>query len=565
MSMPYVELFYLIIPIVFIFIIFGLNIYINTKKKKLNDFFETQKIENNPSSNQIYTNELRSLSLIKNVKNIENTEIIKEDVATMAWEIEKLKKQNFDLSVEGKQQNNKYQILNSNKIFIQIQNNSKQINKLSKRFFNTVGGVLENIKIIRGEITLYRNGLRSLKSKTLKSITVSANPKSNRIINKEFQKIEIKLKSLNDLVDSNEIDEAMSEFRDVKANFLLLIKFANSAIELEKTIFKKIPEYFHKLHSLFEQAKKNMKCELSYISFEQQMSSINDDYELLTSIFAIESWEESIKVCNNILVSLSNLNGEINGEINSYTFMLKNRENLNKYKREISKLYITIKEDFTTAYQIDKIYFSQFEDYMLNLFNFLADVDYWIEKIKNDDDNSNISFSSKQFKYKSLFYKLKGFYFSYVELTQKIEIFYLEGESNLLKFERLTILLREINSYVKSNYIILSQTENKNFIKIEEIQQKIINQILTTPKNSNPNIVNEYRKLLTLMIEYISSVGLKMEISKTFNQIVNLLAPKRSSDIKLNENIILSENSYLEGNYNLALNHIINTLNKGVN
>ena len=270
-------------------------------------------------------------------------------------------------------------------------------------------------------------------------------------------------------------------------------------------------------------------------------------------------------VCNNILVSLSNLNGEINGEINSYTFMLKNRENLNKYKREISKLYITIKEDFTTAYQIDKIYFSQFEDYMLNLFNFLADVDYWIEKIKNDDDNNNISFSSKQFKYKSLFYKLKGFYFSYVELTQKIEIFYLEGESNLLKFERLTILLREINSYVKSNYIILSQTENKNFIKIEEIQQKIINQILTTPKNSNPNIVNEYRKLLTLMIEYISSVGLKMEISKTFNQIVNLLAPKRSSDIKLNENIILSENSYLEGNYNLALNHIINTLNKGVN
>ena len=563
--MSYVKLFYLLIPISLIIIIFGLNLYVNFKKKKLNDFFQTQKIENNPSSNQIYANELRSLSLIKNVKNIENTEIIKEDVATMVWEIETLKKQNSNLSIEGENKNNKYQILNSNKISLKIKDNVNKINEISKKFFDTVGGVLENIKIVRREITFYRNGLKNLKDATLKDVLEFTSPKSNHIINNEFQKIETKLKSLNDLVDSNQIDEAMNEFRDIKKDFLLLIKFANSAIELEKTIFIKIPEYFYKLNELFEQAKKNTKCELVYISFNQRIESLKDDYKFLTSILTIESWLESLELCNKILVSLSDLNGEINGEINSYTFMLKNRKNLNQYKKDIAKLYISIKDDFINAYQIDKIYFSQFEDYLLNLSNYLVDVDYWLEKIISDENNYNISFSSKQFKYKTLFYKLKGFFFSYVELTKKIEIFYLEGESNLLKFERLTILLREINSYVKKNYIILNPSENQVFNKIEETQQKIINIILKTPKGDGPNIVNEYKQLLTFMIEYVSSVGLKMEISRTFNKIIDLLAPKRSSDIKLNESIISSENSYLEGNYNLALDHIINTLNKGVN
>ncbi len=563
--MSYIKLFYLLIPISLIIIIFGLNLYVNFKKKKLNDFFQTQKIENNPSSNQIYANELRSLSLIKNVKNIENTEIIKEDVATMVWEIETLKKQNSNLSIEGENKNNKYQILNSNKISLKIKDNVNKINEISKKFFDTVGGVLENIKIVRREITFYRNGLKNLKDATLKDVLEFTSPKSNHIINNEFQKIETKLKSLNDLVDSNQIDEAMNEFRDIKKDFLLLIKFANSAIELEKTIFIKIPEYFYKLNELFEQAKKNTKCELVYISFNQRIESLKDDYKFLTSILTIESWLESLELCNKILVSLSDLNGEINGEINSYTFMLKNRKNLNQYKKDIAKLYISIKDDFINAYQIDKIYFSQFEDYLLNLSNYLVDVDYWLEKIISDENNYNISFSSKQFKYKTLFYKLKGFFFSYVELTKKIEIFYLEGESNLLKFERLTILLREINSYVKKNYIILNPSENQVFNKIEETQQKIINIILKTPKGDGPNIVNEYKQLLTFMIEYVSSVGLKMEISRTFNKIIDLLAPKRSSDIKLNESIISSENSYLEGNYNLALDHIINTLNKGVN
>ena len=81
----------------------------------------------------------------------------------------------------------------------------------------------------------------------------------------------------------------------------------------------------------------------------------------------------------------------------------------------------------------------------------------------------------------------------------------------------------------------------------------------------SPNIVNEYKKLLSLLVDYISTVGLKIEISKIFKKVINLLAPKRSSDIKLNDNIVLSENFYLDGNYTSALDNIIATLNKGVN
>jgi hypothetical protein len=122
-----------------------------------------------------------------------------------------------------------------------------------------------------------------------------------------------------------------------------------------------------------------------------------------------------------------------------------------------------------------------------------------------------------------------------------------------------------MNLYVKNNYLILDPEETELGVSIETNYQKIANIILDTPEGLSPNIVNEYQKLLSLLVNYISTVGLKIEISKIFQKTVNLLSSKRSSDLKLNDNIILSENFYLDGNYKGALDNIISTLNKGVN
>lgn len=560
--MPHIELFYLIIPISLIFIVCGLYLYINIRKKWLDMFFEKHKMENSPSSNQIYTNELRSLSLVKNNN---KTDTIKDEAATMVWEINKLKRKNYDFSLEGKQKIDKYQVFASNKLFVGIVENETKINELSKKFFDTVGMVLENIKEVRKEIRVYKGGLRDLKQEILTNISELSNPKSKTIILAEFGKIEINLKSLDDLVSSNQIEKAIIEFSNIKQYFLNLINFSNNCVELENVIFNKMPEYFQRLEVLFEQAKKNTKCDLNYISFYHQIETIKIQYNYLINSFSIENLIHIKSNTDKILLSLSNLNNEINCEINSYTFMLKNKNNLNEYKKGVAKLFISIKNDFTAAYQIDKIYFSQFEDEINKLLNYLTEIDSWINKIEKDEDNFDISFSSKQFKYKSLFYQLKGFYFLYVELNKKMEIFYLEGESNLLKFERLIMLLRTMNSYVKMNYIILTPDEVENGKQVESIRQKIVDIILNTPNGTSPNIVNEYKKLLSLVVEYVSTVGLKIEISKIFIKVAEILAPKRSSDIKLNESIILSENCYLDGNYQLALDNIISTLNKGVN
>jgi hypothetical protein len=81
------------------------------------------------------------------------------------------------------------------------------------------------------------------------------------------------------------------------------------------------------------------------------------------------------ELSDSILITLSNLNGEINGEIDSYIFMLKNKDYLSKHKKNIVKLYISIKDEFIKAYQIDKIYFSQFEGDILKLSSYLTEVD----------------------------------------------------------------------------------------------------------------------------------------------------------------------------------------------
>ncbi len=559
--MKYFELFYLLIPLFLIFVILALHLYVSKTKRKLNSYFETRKLENNPSTNQVYSNELRALSLIKN----EKTETIKDDAATMVWEIDKLKKTNYEKSVRGKEMLSKYQVLASNKLYVEINENEKKISQISRNFFDTVGLVLGHIKVLRNEITGYKNGLRELKNEIFKNISEESNPKSSAIILNEFQAIEIKLKELDDLITSNQIEKAILEFGDIKKDFLELIIFANNSEELEKFVFIKIPEYFDKIQNLFEQAKKNTSSEFSYMTFDIQMNTLKNDYKSLTGTFGIKNWLNTKELCNKMLTSFSNLNGEINREIESYVFMIKYKDSLSKHKKNIAKLYMSIKTEFMKAYQIDKIYFSQLENEIVKLSTYLIEVDLWIDKIAKVEDNSDISFSSKQFKYKTLFYQLKGFYTLYVELIKKIEIFYLEGESNLLKFERLVILKRTMNLYVKNNYILLDMEEDKKNIIIETNYQKIINIILNTPEGKSPNIVNEYQKLLVLLIDYVSTVGLKIEISKIFKKVVNLLAPKRSSDLKLNENIILSENFYLDGNYQRALDNIIGTLDKGVN
>ncbi|MGL6125071.1 MAG: hypothetical protein ACRC1F_01105 [Metamycoplasmataceae bacterium] len=560
--MRYIELLYLIIPMTLIVVILIFYIYVNIKKRQLESFFDKHKFENSSTTNQIYTNELRSLSLVKSDTDTEN---IKEQAATMVYEIEKLKKENYDLSIEGKKKVSKYQIFASNKLFLGIVKNEEEINSLSRNFFDTVGMVLKNIKILRNEITTYKSGLRELKNSVVKKISELESPKSRDLILKEFGKIEINLKSLDDLVSSNQIERAAIEFGNLKQDFLTLIIFANNCEELEKVVFTRIPEYFSKIENLFEQTKKNTKCELAYIAFHEQINSIKSAHNIASSSFSIENRTEIENYCNKILTSLNNLNKEINLESNSYTFISKSKNVLADYKKNIAKLFISIKNDLLTAYQIDKVYFSQFDEEITKLLNFVSEIDLWIEKIHKDEDNFDISFSSKQFKFKSLFYQIKGFYLLYVEVNKKLEMFYLEGESNLLKFERLVILLRNMKSYIKRNYIILNPDEIKNWSEIENLREQIVNIILNTPTGTNPNIVNEYKNLLSLVVEYVSTVGLKIETSKIFIQVSKLLAPKRTSDPKLNEVVVMSENSYLDGNYNLALNNIIDTLNKGVN
>ncbi|MGL5590747.1 MAG: hypothetical protein ACRDCJ_00315 [Metamycoplasmataceae bacterium] len=560
--MPYIKLLYLILPISLILIILISYLYINVRKKWLEKFFDNHKDTNSLSTNQIYTNELRSLNLVKNDT---DTNVIKEEAATFAWNIEKLKRENYTLAMDGKNKIQKYQLLASNKVFHTIVKNEKQIEDLSNKFFKKVGGILENIKIARKEIVEYKNGLRELKNEVTNNISEEKYPISKSLIIDEFRKIEGNLKTLDDLVGSNQMEKVAISFAHIKDDFLKLIKFSNNCEELEKIVFTKIPDYFLRIETFFERTKKNTNCNFSYMTFYEQINSMKSAHQISCSSFSIDNMEEIEKATNKILYILDNLNKEINREINSYNLILKNKNELAEYKKNISKLFITIKNDLIMAHQIDKIYFSQFEEELNRLSNFITEVDIWIKKIAKDENNFEISFSSKQFKYKSLFYQLKGFYMLFVELSKKLEMFYLEGESNLLKFERLVILLSNMKSYIKSNYIILSPEENENALVIEDLREKIVGIIINTPSNTSPNIVNEYKELLKLVSEYISTVGIKIEISKLYLQVSELLAPKRSSDPKLNESVIISENSYLDGNYNLALNNLIDTLNKGVN
>jgi hypothetical protein len=55
--------------------------------------------------------------------------------------------------------------------------------------------------------------------------------------------------------------------------------------------------------------------------------------------------------------------------------MLKNKDDLKRHKKNVAKLYMSIKNEFIKAYQIDKIYFAQFEEEILKLSTYLTDVD----------------------------------------------------------------------------------------------------------------------------------------------------------------------------------------------
>lgn len=556
------EFFYLLIPLFLLILLLMLYLYVNIKKKKLDISFEKSKQESDSTTNHIYNNELRSLSMIKNLK--DNSGMV-EQAATMVWEIDKLKKTNYELSIKGKEETGKYKIFSSSKLLVEIKTNENKIKEMDASFFETVGNVLNNIKTIRSKINLYKRGLKDFKDKVNNGTSVKENSKSYVIINDELKKIGENLVNLDHLINNNDLENAVVYFSDIKKVFLSLIIFANNCNTIENMIFYKIPQYLKKLNTLFLNAQSNTKSELSFLSFETQFMNAKAEWLKASKNFSVNSVNESIDFCDSTLVKLSNLNNEINREIDSYSFINKHKVDIDKYKKNISKLFLILKDELKIATEIDKVYFAEFGRELDTLHNYLTEVDLWIEKINLDEHNYNISFSSKLFKFKSFYYQVKGFYFLYVELKTKIELFYLEGESNLLKFGRLSKLARSINSYVKNNNIILSIDEKNNAKEIEEIKQQIIEIIFNTAEGVAPNIVSEYTLFLLKLVSYVKSVGLKIEMSKMFKKTIKLLSHKRSSDKKLNDFIILSENYYLDGDYNLALDNLINSLNKGVN
>lgn len=557
------NLLYLLIPIFLLVLLLTLYFWVNSKKEKLDISFKKYKEESDSTTNHIYSSDLRSLSIIKN-KEKDTNEIV-EKAATMVYQIDKLKKVNHILSIQGKEKTDKYQLFSSNKLLVEIKNNEEEIKKVAAAFTKTVGPILGNIKTIREEIVFYKNGLRDFNEKFGEITSSKHSPKSFNMIENELSKIRNKLGELDDLVDSSDLDNAVIVFSDVKNDFLSLINFANSSEKLEKTIFTEIPLYINKLKQLFSETKNNTGCELVFLSFDEQVFDLQEMYILLIEAFTINTITLAEKLCREMLTLMQNLNTEINHEINSFSFIKKNEKEIYKHKNDISKYYLLLKDEFKIAGEIDKIYFSQFDDEVDSLLNYLTEVDIWIKEIEELKYNYDVSFSSKKFKYKSLYYQLKGFYLLYVELKKKIEIFYLEGESNLLKFERLSILFRVMNAYVKNNDIILNIKEKQNVKNIETIRQNIISIILTTSDDIAPMILNEYNNILLELVTYVKTVGLKIEISKLFKQTVKMLSHKRSSDTKLNECIILSENHYLEGSYKLALDQLINSITKGVN
>ena len=427
------------------------------------------------------------------------------------------------------------------------------IKSLEIKFILMSKKVTQKEEFLRDEISFYKKNLRVVikvyreKRILLNRIAENIDALNNKIKNNshEFEKA----------LDAGNTVYASEILRSYSKNIIKFTEVINEGPSVQTYLYTIIPNLIKELVSEFQKKKNDNDSSFEHINFKTAIENIAIAFKKAKNDFLKLNVSEASKLVRQILKSIKIIEKNINYEISSRNFFVKNYSKAIKETGKVLNDYVSLRKNirgliskgFQVSNDLSELTY-KIEDRQKTLDDFAV-------KFKKVIKNNDIPYSSKIARLKSLMQKvneLKQLINSAIEIVWTLNMRHLIVKN---KFRKSESALNEIIANTKKYKITITPEEQGRFDDI----LKSISEIATDI--SKDNITNEVAKevddLSTKITSYYEAVGGKIEMVLMIKNLLNELSKERAIDDKLNYELIRTEKQFLDGQYTGALNTIV--------
>lgn len=572
--------------LIIILIIFVFAFYKTQKKYYLN--IETG-IKNKVFSNTITTlkwldttllkkEELKKEELLKNNSNLTNEDMltiiennleliqIKNDKENFASRLNKVEKELRNIRILhniGCSQLSKKKLINSYFIIKKIKNSLNVLNQIKIATEKESRQYTIDFEILNKELWLYRNIFKN------DIITIVESWKINEKVSINFiKKIDQKVIDIN--LINNEI-ESLIENQDYKNAKMLVEKYKKSMYEIlyfgnyfdkfVQELFENANKKFVKLKNFYNLTKITFNSNLKYLEFDLYFQNSKNKWKQAIQSFEKLDVKNTKELIGSFEKDLINITLTLNNEIKSNNFLCssKSKEIFLWFEDTMAK-NIKIQKQIEDVINLDSVYFDWLKFEKKKMENLLLELNKIKEKIINEQ-NKDISRVSKQYKYKSFMYVIKSFNESYFNIKKEINIFYSEGLSPRLKFNKTKNVILKMESFIKTSSLKLSK-EDLNIIKINELKRNKIDKNITMKNINEESLIHQIKEYEKKSIEYLLTIGKKVVIANMYKKLNESYSYKRIKNMNLHKAFLYTEKIFMDGEYENSLLLLINAIEK---
>ena len=463
--------------------------------------------------------------------------------------------------------------------------------KLDNSKFFTCRRIVKEIEKEKKEIEDIRNSVNKETKKYINPIIDFENKKYHyqKIVNKferisrkwnnniqrdDFQKnIESLITNINnylgeatEYLSKGDQDEAINSFSSFKKNLYHLIVFANNFEKIENVLFMKSTDIYKKTIEYIENVKNNLKSNLDNLNINDFLNNINQSLATAKEEFLKLNINETIENINNYYDSLIALTQSITNELNAFNLFSQYGVNdIQELFESATIRYFEIKNSCEQMLQVDKMFYWNLQPNIEELGMLIKEIKLIQDQFINDFESKEIPISTKQFKFKKILSLYLSFFENAENCEKTINVFYSEGASQGLKYNRLKKIYIDGLSDLKKFNIKLSIEDNELINKIENKKSFIENNVINSEDNnySEKDLKMYIDDLFILIEEFILKVFKKVLFVKIFSIINIEYSYKRINNNYFDKKMNECEELILDGEYEQGLKLIIENI-KGI-
>ena len=434
-----------------------------------------------------------------------------------------------------------------------IKEDINKIKILEDSFFTLSKKVTQKEEFLRNEMSYYKKNLREVikvyreKRILLNRIASNIDSLNNKIKNNDYE--------FEKALNRGETKNAYIILKTYSRNVMLFLSIIDKGPSLQTYLYTIIPNIIQELVEQFKTKKSESGSSISHLNFKKTIQDIAVIFREAKDEFMNLNINQVGKLIKKILKSIKITEKNINYEIQSRNYFIKNYLQALKETRIVLKDYVDLKKNIrgliSKGFQVS----DDLSELTYKIEEREKTLDGYAVKFRSLIKNVDVPFSSKIARLKILLQKVNELK---IMINAAIETIWTLNMNHLIvknKFRKAESALNEIIANTKKYKIRIIGDEEESF---EEILKTIVN-LASYISNDNINewVSNKVDQLVKKVASYYEAVGGKIQMIEIIQNMIKELSKERAINEKLNYELIRSERQYLDGQYTGSLNTIV--------